>query len=155
MKAEQYINPLSDERYDKNKKDAYICDLDGTLSIINDRHPYDGHLCETDLCHEPLADILSALQHCGFSIILLSGRMEKAREATECWLKEHDVDYDELIMRATDDYRADDVIKEELYREHVEPEYNVMAIFDDRPRVIRMWRRLGLLVFDCGDGEEF
>lgn len=155
MKIDQYQNPLDPERYDDKKPDAYVCDLDGTLSIITDRSPYAGHLCETDVIHEPLADILSALKTCGCKIVLLSGRMEKAREATESWLREHDVDYCELIMRADKDMRADEIVKEELYREHIEPKYNVMAVFDDRPRVIRMWRRIGLLVFDCGDGEEF
>lgn len=155
MKAEQYIDPLSPDRYDASKTDAFLCDLDGTLSIINGRKPYDGHLCETDICNEPLADVLSAIKNSGCSVVLLSGRMEKARRATEAWLSEHDIDYDVLIMRNDDDYRADDVVKEELFRDHVEPNYNVMAVFDDRPRVIRMWRRLGLMVFDCGDGIDF
>lgn len=155
MKADQYINPLSPDRYNPEKLDGFLCDLDGTLSIINGRRPYDGHLCETDICNEPLADILSAIKASGCEVVLLSGRMEKARVATEAWLHEHDIDYDLLIMRADDDYRADDVIKEELYRQHILPKYNILAVFDDRPRVIRMWRRLGLMVFDCGDGEEF
>lgn len=39
---------------------------------------------------------------------------------------------------------------------HVQGNYQIHAVFDDRPRVCRMWRHeLGLLVFQVGDNIEF
>ena len=49
-------------------------------------------------------------------------------------------------------------MKRELYEEHIKERYNVVAIFDDRPQVIReCWQAVGLgdRVFNVGDGREF
>ena len=56
-------------------------------------------------------------------------------------------------MRKTDDSRKDSIIKKEIFLEHIDKEYNVMSVFDDRPQVIRMWRDLGLFVFDVNQSE--
>ena len=48
-------------------------------------------------------------------------------------------------MRKKGDYRHDEIIKEEIYHTDIEPNYNVIAVFDDRNRVCDMWRNLGLL----------
>ena len=52
-------------------------------------------------------------------------------------------------MRKSGDNRADDILKkEEIYHEHIEGKFNILTVFDDRPRVIRMWKKLGLMVCD-------
>jgi hypothetical protein len=63
---------------------------------------------------------------------------------TEDWLKFYDIDYNQLIMRRTGDTRKDSIIKEEIFWEQIEPHYNVIAVFDDRDQVVKMWRSLGL-----------
>ena len=40
--------------------------------------------------------------------------------------------------------RKDTVIKEELFWEHIEPTYNVIGAFDDRPVIVRLWHTLGI-----------
>jgi hypothetical protein len=47
-------------------------------------------------------------------------------------------------MRKTDDNRCDSIVKEEIYNEYIKDKYNVLAVFDDRDRVVDMWRRIGL-----------
>ena len=55
-------------------------------------------------------------------------------------------------MRAANDTRQDYIIKEEIYRDAIEPYYDVRGVFDDRPSVVAMWRRLGLRVYHVNDG---
>jgi hypothetical protein len=47
-------------------------------------------------------------------------------------------------MRGNDDNRCDSIVKEEIYNEYIKDKYNVLAVFDDRDRVVDMWRRIGL-----------
>ena len=56
-------------------------------------------------------------------------------------------------MRANGDYRADDVIKAEIFQEHILPRYSVAAVVDDRNRVVNMWRSLGLICLQVAEGD--
>lgn len=47
-------------------------------------------------------------------------------------------------MRSDGDDRRDDIVKKELYDNHIKGKYNVKYVFDDRSRVIDMWRKEGL-----------
>ena len=87
----------------------------------------------------------------------MSGRMEQARHATVMWLRRHvwdRTDPADLWMRADDDMRPDEVVKRELYEEHVRGRCEeVEGVIDDRLKVVRMWRdELGLTVLQCADG---
>jgi hypothetical protein len=59
----------------------------------------------------------------------------------------------ELYMRKTDDYRDDTIVKRELYENYIKDKFNVVAVFDDRPKVLRMWRKLGLFTFNVAQHE--
>ena len=49
--------------------------------------------------------------------------------------------------------RLDDkIVKECLYRTHVEPRFNVKFVLDDRNRVVDMWRSLGLKCLQVAEG---
>jgi hypothetical protein len=56
-------------------------------------------------------------------------------------------------MRRAGDRRKDWVVKSELYREHIEPRYDVLLVLDDRDQVVRAWRGLGLTVFQVAEGD--
>jgi hypothetical protein len=62
-------------------------------------------------------------------------------------------------MRPEGDTRPDEVVKRELYKEHIKGKYNVIAVFDDRAKVCRMWNELGFgdRLFRVGriDADEF
>lgn len=144
---------------DPEKDQAVICDLDGTLALhkmldgTSLRNPYDASKSANDIINVPVARLLALLDLGGYRIIFVTGRTKEheapTREFLERVAKNYDIgDYD-LIMRGTGDNRSDAIVKNEIYSEQIDPNYNVLAVFDDRPRVVSMWRALGLMVFDC------
>lgn len=133
-----------------NLPDAIICDLDGTLALLNGRSPYDASTCESDLLNEAVAQIL---RKSGDAIIFMSGRMDKHREQTQAWLKAHRFYYEALHMRATGDTRKDSIIKQELYDRYVKGKYNILFVLDDRNQVVEFWRSIGLTCLQVADGD--
>lgn len=151
-------------------KDIVIFDIDGTLANGEHRQhhvrgPKKNWMAYMDgLAEDTVHEHVRAAFRCfknnpgiDYHIYLLSGRDEPYREATEKWLLDNDIfGYHELYMRPANDYRPDDIIKEELFNKHFgEFKDRVLCVFDDRPRVIRMWRKIGIPIFNCGDGTEF
>ena len=63
--------------------------------------------------------------------------------------------FDEFFIRPAGNKRMDAIIKYELFKEHIEPNYNAVGAFDDRPQVIRMWETIGVPVLNVGSGREF
>jgi|SRR6478609_5844165 len=143
------------------KPNALIVDLDGTLANLNGRLPYgDAQAnCGNDLLREDVLDMVRDER--GESedddpfVLIVSGRFDTYADQTAAWLEKHGVEWDELFMRRADDQRADQLIKQEIYEDFIEPFFNVVRVYDDRPKVIRMWRELGLDVVDVGSGVEF
>lgn len=135
---------------------AVVCDIDGTLAIHDGRGPYDLDRLETDLLSEPVACALALYGRADHYVILLSGREEgdqgQHRAATERWLAKHEVDYDELWMRPAGDKRGDDIVKAELFDNHVRGRFNVRMVLDDRDRVVALWRRMGLACWQVNYG---
>lgn len=87
-------------------------------------------------------------------IEIWSGRCESVREKTEVWLRDNQIYYEALRMRPTGDSTPDDQLKERWLDELYEDtkwgrRHPVEYVFDDRPKVIRMWRRRGIFVFNC------
>lgn len=101
----------------------------------------------------PMIYVLEALLRDGYCIVLCSGRPSNYRRQTEEWLLKNRIMYDDLVMRKAGDFRPDDLIKIELYREHIEPVYEVLGVFDDRDRVVAAWRRIGLKCFQVAPGD--
>lgn len=130
---------------DETLPPAIMCDLDGTLAILNGRSPYDGSMCENDILNQPVYDILKNYHNLGNKVLLLSGRMDSSQPQTERWLAKHNVPYDMLIMRKHTDTRKDSIIKTEIFNEHIKDKYFVRFVLDDRNQVVDMWRQdLGL-----------
>lgn len=126
---------------------AVIFDIDGTLAIANSRGPYDTSRYHTDDPEHRLTGLLNNLRQAyePHAIVGLTGRDEAHRAVTEEWLERHQVHWDELWMRPEGDMRRDNVVKLELFNVHLRHRFNVVAAFDDRDRVVRLWRRLGIL----------
>lgn len=133
---------------------ALICDLDGTLANILHRNPYDASTCENDDLNEAVGNVVKFYFEHGYKIFLVSGRKDEYREQTLRWLQKHDIKFTDLLMRKTKDMRKDSIIKKEIFEEFIKDKYYVEFILDDRPQVIRMWREIGLIVFQLDD-EEF
>jgi len=137
------------------KLQVWLVDVDGTLALSPHRDPYDWRSADKDLPNAPVITAVQALSaHPEVSsIVAVSGRNEIARGLTETWLSLHNVPFSELFMRADGDFRPDDLVKEELFRRHIEPRYHVIGAIDDRDRVVKMWRRLGLVCFQVAEGD--
>lgn len=132
-----------------------ICDIDGTLAHMNGkRSPFDWAKVGQDEVDAGVAHLLDAISCIGYAkVFLFSGRNEVCRPETEAWLERHDIDYDALYMRPGEQNDLDDrIIKENMLKEHVIGQYNVLFVVDDRPKVCRMWRdKFGLRVLNVGD----
>jgi hypothetical protein len=138
-----------------------IFDIDGTLADRTHRRhfvtvkPANWNAfraaADRDTVIEPVAGVLRRLQ-AHARIILCTGRMEKERDLTEKWLLRNRIFFDRLFMRTTDDTRPDDVIKEELLDQILAEGFNPKLVFDDRQRVVDMWRRRGLICAQVAEG---
>lgn len=85
-----------------------------------------------------------------------SGRCESVRKKTEEWLKPHFIYYNELKMRPIGDSTPDDELKELWLDEVLAQGKKIDFVVDDRAKVVRMWRRRGIFVFDVNQsGKEF
>lgn len=139
---------------DKNLPKAVICDLDGTLSLLNGRDPYNAATCDNDLLNEPVAAALKMAKQQGYQVILLSGREDKFREPTVRFLNKHQIGYDLLLMRTSNDFRKDNIIKRELFEGEIQGKYFVEFLLDDRNQVVDMWRKdLHLPCFQVNYGD--
>lgn len=153
---------------DMSLPECIICDLDGTLSLLNGRDPYDATRSDNDLPNEPVQKVVRWAHAHGVKIIFMTGREDKFREPSALFLEQHAV-YEaetrlgdkrtltiphELYMRRTGDMRPDNIVKREMYDRHVKDKYRVLFVLDDRPKVVRMWRHeLGMTVFQLNDVE--
>jgi hypothetical protein len=141
---------------------TYLVDIDGTLTCwspdpavrATQREPFDWDAVGLDLPNEPVIRLLEALDAVGvFHFVFVSARPEICREPTEKWLIDHvGVEWGRLFMRDTGDGRPDEVVKMEIFDREIRERYNVVGVFDDRNKVVSMWRSLGLTVYQVADG---
>jgi len=138
----QYLLPKPPE-YNPELPDAYIFDIDGTLAKMAGRSPYDYTKVSEDKVNTPIAELFKKLNF-NHSILVVSGRESTCLAETSQWLLDNDLHYKELMMRSAGDHRDDRIVKQEIYEKYIKGKYNVLAVFDDRDRVVEMWRSLGL-----------
>lgn len=149
-----------------------VFDLDGTLANCEARvqkyllcpergYPHkrrnvdwDGFFleCDTDEPIPHALEVLKALYNDGHTVAIWTGRSAIAREKTEQWLILHGVPQDvidNMVMRPAD-YRADD---HELKRDWLEHHGTPDLIFEDRNRVVDMWRSRGIPCYHVASGD--
>lgn len=144
------------EKYDNDEDlpEVIICDIDGTLAIMDGRTPYDYSLVHTDKPYEAVVDLVYDMWSLDIPVIFMSGRSDDSREHTMAWLNTHVLAGDlDLYMRKTGDYRPDWIVKYELFQEHIAGKYRVKFVLDDRNQVVELWRnKLGLPTFQVAEG---
>lgn len=143
----------------------YIFDLDGTLALIEHRrHHVSGEkkdwraffaACVDDVPNPAVIDVLQALS-VRSEIWVWSGRSDEVTEATHAWIEEHiglGLVYS-LMMRREGDHSPDDKLKLAWYNEMSESDKaRLMAVFDDRDRMVALWRGLGVTCFQVAPGD--
>jgi len=106
-----------------------------------------------DSYHKDVIQFVRVAKRFDIRVIICTGREETEREVTESWLDDGGIDYDGLYMRKKKDYRGDDVIKRELLAEIRADGYEPVLVFDDRNRVVDMWRAEGIRCFQVAPGD--
>lgn len=152
------------------KPSIVIADLDGTIALIDHRrhwldpeqHPELGTDerwrkffadCVYDEPNKPVIAALGALADAGYRIHIFSGRSDEVKEETLAWLKNWGVVYHSIRMRPAGDFTPDEQMKFEWFKEGYHPE-DILCVFDDRDKVVRMWRVvLGLTCFQVAPGD--
>jgi hypothetical protein len=148
---------------------AIIVDLDGTLTSCEHRRKFvtNGNKNWRDFNFNIPFDapvpwvrrVVVDAMWSDVAVLFTSGRGEQSRYDTEQWLYENVITNEllalrkpwKLLMRAHGDFRKDDVVKRELYDDHIAGQYDVEFVIDDRWMVIQMWESLGLFVIRVTD----
>ena len=163
---------LKTVNYKRNEIDvtlpkAVLCDIDGTVAWMQGRSPYDITKVSEDKADFRLFQLIQILMDADVNIIFVSGREGTAqcRQDTICWLKKHlknyhikklDSEYDkfQLFMRKEKDYRGDEIVKKEIYENEIKGKYDVICAFDDRNKVVNMWRnQVNILCCQVNEGD--
>lgn len=129
---------------DNSLPKAVIVDIDGTLAHHNGiRKPFEWDKVGMDVVDEVVKGMVNnfASDH---KIIIFSGRDSICQNDTKAWLVDNNITFDSLYMRTQGDNRKDSIIKEEMFWNNVDSKYNVVAVIDDRPQVVRMWTDIGI-----------
>ena len=148
----------------------FIFDLDGTLADIEDRR----RLCTKDdgkmdwnkffdpkniKLDEPKQDVImmfQALKALGHKIAIFSGRSKGTKLTTKSWLNKHKVPWSILKMRPEKHpyrFMPDDKLKKEwLDKLFPYPHNDIVCVFDDRDKVVDMWRENGLTCMQVAPG---
>lgn len=141
-----------------------IFDLDGTLADLTHRLPYikgeqknwDAfHLaCVNDAPILPIIMVHNAL-FALHRVLIVSGRNDTVQKQTERWLYDNGIMFHDLIMRPEGDYTPDDELKEVWLRTgKLGPIGDILCVFDDRQRVVDMWRKNGLTCLQVNKWDE-
>ena len=123
-----------------------------------------------DTPNEPVIKMAQLFKADGFNIVIFSGRNDRGFFATKDWLKINNVPFDLLVMRpdkfkdsswpiadgnpATPDMRfmPDEILKKKMLDTFVDIN-DVFLVVDDRDKVVKMWRDLGLNTFQVAPGD--
>jgi len=141
-----------------------IFDLDGTLADASHRR----HLVEGDkryfdkfydACYgdSPMAATITVARALwsAHDLWMFSGRTERVAVLTETWLVKHDIAhlFVRKRFRPEGDYTPDDKLKRQWYWEMDEADRaRLILTFDDRDRIVAMWRELGVPCFQVAPG---
>lgn len=84
-------------------------------------------------------------------VYVFSGRSSLVKEKTLSWFYKHDIPIPDVFkMRPDKDYTPDEQLKEK-WLEEIGVE-NVFCVFDDRQKVVDMWRSKGITCFQVAPG---
>jgi FMN phosphatase YigB (HAD superfamily) len=160
----------------QNLNPLYIFDIDGTLCNIEHRlHFLENkadpqrwtkfyEACVDDIPNAPVIAVLQHLMSADLpnEIWLFSGRNDTVRQQTIEWLHKYTPFsmgqlemYPELLtMRPEGDYTEDHLMKQDwLHHMLQEDRDRLVCVFDDRKRVVDMWRANGVPCFQVAAGE--
>jgi len=146
-----------------------IFDLDGTLALIDDRRAlatkengkinwdvfFNPDNIQLDKPNWPVIEMAKTLKNAGNRIVIFSGRSKATKEVTKDWLNQHGVPFDVIKMRPTGNgfqFMADDLLKKKWLEDLFPNTDDILCVFDDRDKVVKMWRDNGITCFQVAQG---
>ena len=124
---------------------------------------------QLDEPNHPVIKMAQMFHNDGFKIVIFSGRNDRSFHTTKEWLEKFDVPFDLLVLRP-DKFQADpwpiangnpatkamrfmpdEILKKEMLDTFVDID-DVFLVVDDRDKVVKMWRDLGLNTFQVAPG---
>jgi len=146
-----------------------IFDLDGTLALIDDRRAvstkpngkidwdifFDPKNIDLDKPNDAVIQMAKTLKDAGNMIVILSGRSKATKDATRAWLDKFGVPFDVLKMRPTSRdfmFMPDDQLKQQWLDQLFTDKSDILCVFDDRQKVVDMWRSNGLTCMQVAPG---
>ena len=143
-------------------QEIIVFDLDGTLALIEhrqhlvqcDKPDWDAFFeaCVDDLPNTPVIKVLREM-HSRNVVEIWSGRSDAVRLETREWLTRHGVPVNVYVqMRAEGDYTPDEQLKESWLNSSRGDDVEVTMVFDDRDKVVAMWRRNGVVCAQVAPG---
>ena len=145
-------------------KQTIVFDIDGTLADIEHRRKYldeerpnwakfNAEMGD-DTPNHAIVNLYNTLwQSNMYDIIIVTGRNEHFRKATETWFAWNEIPFDRILMRPDRDNRADYIIKEEILDILLSEGKEIAFTVDDRQQVVDMWRRRGITCLQCDKGD--
>ena len=147
-----------------------IFDLDGTLALIDDRRAlatkpngkidwdvfFDPANIQLDKPNWPVILMAQTLKKAGHRVVIFSGRSKATKDATRDWLNQLDIPFDVLKMRPTGRdfmFMPDDKLKQNWLDQLFPDKNDILCIFDDRDKVVKMWRDNGLTCMQVAPGD--
>ena len=143
-----------------------IFDLDGTLALIDDRRAlstkdngkidwdifFDPSNIKMDKPNLPVIKMAQTLAEAGHCIAIFSGRSKSTLLSTKSWLEKNNVPWHTLDMRPIRSFTPDDKLKNDWLNTKFPDKDDVLCVFDDRDKVVDMWRRNGISCFQVAPG---
>ena len=144
-------------------KKVVIFDVDGTIAdvehrrhFVNGNNDWDSFRKETvnDTPVQWVCDIAKRHIAQGDEVAFFSARNESEREITEKQISEWIGDgHNGVFLRPNGDYRPDEVFKSELADRFEKIGGHIDLVYDDRNKVVDMWRQRGTTVVQVADGD--
>jgi hypothetical protein len=133
-----------------------IADLDGTLCDVSSILHFvqgddrDFHAFHAGSAACPADDhVVAAVREAhasGVGILVVTGREFIWRDLTLDWLRDHEIPYDELVMRISGDYRPDDVVKAEMLDDLLARGWDISDAWEDSDDIAELWESRGITV---------
>lgn len=147
-----------------------IFDLDGTLALIDVRRELatkeDGKVdwdiffnpknIELDTPNHLVILMAQVLKSKGLHIHIFSGRLDNSKDETIQWLNKFEVPFDTIQMRPNTNgfkFMPDDKLKLRWLNEKFPNKSDIFGVFDDRNKVVKMWRDNGLTCYQVAEGD--
>lgn len=106
-----------------------------------------------DVPNGNVARMANIINNAGYRIFVLSGRSSKYIGETRQWLHKWGIPFDKLMMREEGNKESDVTLKKRFLEDIRKNGYEVIGVFDDRDKVVEMWRAEGLTCFQVAKGE--